>query len=112
MNHQTIFEIQSNLCRTMSHPLRLRIVHLLRDGPMRVQDIATSTSCAQSTVSRHLSVLRHGGILKTERHGQEILYQIANPKIVTICDLMRDVLMEEASRQSDLIQGNPNEHRR
>jgi ArsR family transcriptional regulator len=112
MNHQTIFEIQSHLCRTMSHPLRLEIVHLLRDGPRRVQDIAVSTGCSQSAVSRHLSVLRHGGILKTERHGQQILYQIANPKIVTICDLMRDVLMEEASRQSALIQGNPNEHRR
>jgi DNA-binding transcriptional ArsR family regulator len=112
MNHQTIFEIQSNLCRTMSHPFRLEIVHLLRSGPRRAQDLATSTGCSQSMASRHLSVLRHGGILKTERHGQEIFYQIANPKIVTICDLMRDVLVEEASRQSGLIQGNPNEHRR
>ncbi|MBN2116185.1 MAG: helix-turn-helix transcriptional regulator [Anaerolineales bacterium] len=112
MNHQTIFEIQSNLCRTMSHQLRLEIVHLLRAGPRRVQDIATSTGCSQSMVSRHLGVLRHGGILVTERHGQEIFYQVANPKILTICDLMRDVLVEEISRQSELIQGDPNEHHR
>jgi DNA-binding transcriptional ArsR family regulator len=110
MTHQTIFEIQSNLCRTMSHPLRVEIVHLLRAGRMRVQDIAASTSCSQSVASRHLSMLRRGGILKTERHGHEIFYQIANPKIVAICDLMREVLAEEASRQSSLIQGDPDEY--
>jgi DNA-binding transcriptional ArsR family regulator len=107
---QSIFDIQSNLCRTMSHPLRLRIVHLLRDGTMRVQDIATSIGCSQSTISRHLSVLRHGGVLKTERHKQEIFYRVANSKIVAICDLMRDVLVEEAARQSNLIQGDSDEH--
>jgi DNA-binding transcriptional ArsR family regulator len=110
MIQQTIFEVQSNLCRTMSHKLRLQIVHLLRDGPMRVQDIADSTGSSQSTISRHLSALRHGGILKTERHKQEIFYQIANPKITAICDLMREVLMEEASRQSRLIEGDKDEH--
>jgi DNA-binding transcriptional ArsR family regulator len=107
MLNQTIFEIQANLCRTMSHALRLEIVHLLREKPRRVMDIAASTGHSPSAISRHLGVLRHGGVLMTERHGQEIFYQIANPKMVTICDLMREVLMEEASRQSNLIKGMP-----
>jgi DNA-binding transcriptional ArsR family regulator len=94
MSHQTIFKIQANLCRTMSHEFRLEIVHLLRDGPMRVMDIAASTGHSPSAISRHLSVLRHGGVLMTERHGQEIFHQIANPKMITICDLMREVLVE------------------
>jgi ArsR family transcriptional regulator len=110
MSDQAVYEIQANLCRTMSHALRLEIVHLLRDGPMRVMDIAASTGHSPSAISRHLSALRHGGVLITERHGQEILYQIANPKIVTICDLMREVLVEEAARQTSLIRGTPNEH--
>jgi DNA-binding transcriptional ArsR family regulator len=107
MLNQTIFEIQANLCRTMSHALRLEIVHLLREQPRRVMDIAASTGHSPSAISRHLGVLRHGGVLMTERHGQEIFYQIANPKMVTICDLMREVLVEEASRQSSLIKGMP-----
>jgi ArsR family transcriptional regulator len=110
MLNQTIFEIQADLCRTMSHALRLEIVHLLRDGPKRVSDIAASTGHSQSVISRHLSVLRHGSVLTTERRGHEILYQIANPKITNICDLMREVLAEEASRRSGLIQGTTDEH--
>ncbi len=44
MPNQTIFEIQASLCCTMSHALQLEIVHLLRDGPMRVMDIAQHQS--------------------------------------------------------------------
>jgi ArsR family transcriptional regulator len=110
MSNQSVYEIQANLCRTMSHALRLEIVHLLRNGSMRVRDIAISTGRSQSAISRHLSVLRHGGVLMIERHGQEILYQISNPKLVTICDLMSEVVVEEASRQAGLIQGTPSEH--
>jgi hypothetical protein len=49
MPNQIIFEIQAHLCRTMSHALRLGIVHLLRDGPMRLMDIAASTGCSSVT---------------------------------------------------------------
>jgi hypothetical protein len=56
-------------------------------------------------ISRNLGFLRDVGIVISERHAQEIIYQIANPKIVDICDLMRAVLAEEASDRSKLVEG-------
>jgi hypothetical protein len=47
--------------------------------------------------------LRDGNVVTAHRSGQEVVYQIANPKIVSICDLMREVLVEEAARQSQLV---------
>lgn len=103
MSFQTIYEIQADLCRTMSSAPRLEIVHLLRDGPKRVSEIVEITGYPQGTISRHLAVLRNGGVLKATRQGKDIFYQIANPKIVNICDLMREVLAEETSQRSRLI---------
>lgn len=103
MSFQTIYEIQADLCRTMSSAVRLEIVHLLREGPKRVSDIVQMTGYPQGMISRHLGVLRNGGVLKARRQGKDILYQIANPKIVNICDLMREVLIEETSLHSKLI---------
>jgi DNA-binding transcriptional ArsR family regulator len=40
MSIQTVFELQAELCRVMSHPTRLEIVHILRDSPKRVSGIA------------------------------------------------------------------------
>ena len=110
MPQTAIFEIQADLCRCMSSALRIEIVHVLRDGPQRVSEIARITGHSQGTISRHLGVLRNGGIVIAHRHAQDIIYQIANPKIVGICDLMREVLMEEASHRSELSGGLQDGH--
>lgn len=110
MSQRSIFEIQADLCRCMSSATRIEIVHVLRDGPQRVNEIARITGLPQTTISRHLGVLRNGGVVIAHRHAQDVVYQIANPKIVSICDLMREVLVEEASRRSKLVEGFHDEH--
>jgi ArsR family transcriptional regulator len=94
----------------MSSAIRIEIVHVLQDGPQRVNEIARITGHPQGTISRHLRVLRNGGVVTAHRHAQDVIYQIANPKIVNICDLMREVLLEEASHRSKLVEGFQDEH--
>jgi DNA-binding transcriptional ArsR family regulator len=110
MSQRSIFEIQADLCRCMSSAIRIEIVHVLRDGPQRVSEITRITGHPQASISRHLSMLRNGGVVIAHRHAQDVVYQIANPKIVSICDLMRDVLVEEASRRSKLVEFFQDEH--
>jgi len=103
VSHEKIFEIQAELCRAMGNPLRMEIVHLLRNGTLNVNDIASAVEQHQATVSRNLTILRNAGIVVTHREGNNILYQIANPKLVDVCDLMRDVLMEQIGERSKLL---------
>jgi DNA-binding transcriptional ArsR family regulator len=105
MSEESIYDIQAGLCRTMSNAIRLEILHHLRNGPMGVSDIIATTGCSRNLISHHLGVLRHGGIIKAMRGDQDIHYQIANPKIIQVCVLMREVLVEEALRRSKLIEG-------
>ena len=100
---QSAFEIQAKLCQAMGHAIRLEIVYILRDEPRRVGDLVEILDLPQPTVSRHVSILRNAGIL-TQLHGQGgLFYQIANPKILNVCDLMREVLTEQYAQQSQLI---------
>jgi len=103
VSHEKIFEIQAELCRAMGNPLRMEIVHLLRNGTLNVNDITSAVEQHQATVSRNLTILRNAGIVVTHREGNNILYQIANPKLVDVCDLMRDVLMEQIGERSKLL---------
>jgi ArsR family transcriptional regulator len=103
MNHEKIFEIQAELCRAMGHPLRMEIMHLLRNGPLNVSDIAAATRTHQTTISRNLTILRNAGVVATQRLGNSILYQVANPKLMNVCDLMREVLIEQIGERSKLI---------
>jgi DNA-binding transcriptional ArsR family regulator len=104
MNTPAIYELQAELCRAMSHAGRIEILHALREGPKRVSDIAREIDSSQVTVSRHLAVLRHSGIVAAQRQGQDVYYSVVNPKILEVCSLMLDVLSEQAAHQSELMQ--------
>jgi len=103
MEPPSIFEMQASLCQAMANPIRLEIVHLLRERTFSVSEIAQTLKRPQATISRHLSILRQAGVVIGQRQGQEMHYQLANPKIADVCNLMRQLLTEQAARQSDLV---------
>ena len=110
MTPDSIYEYQAGIYRALSNAVRLEILYFLRKSPKCVNDIAQAIGRPANVISRNLRVLRNGDIVTTRRHGQEIFYQIANPKIITICDLMGEISAEEASRHSRVAQGLINEH--
>jgi ArsR family transcriptional regulator len=99
-----VFEMQSQLCQVLGNTIRLRIVHALKEGPMCVNAlVADLKNIPQPTVSRHLAVLRSAGILTTRRHGMETIYEIAIPRIVGVCEMMRSILAERESHQLEIV---------
>ena len=98
-----IYQMQAELCHSMGHPARLQIMHVLFEGPKNVGEIAEITELSQSTVSRNLAILRQTGIVLSERRGQEIYYQVSNPKIIEVCNMMRTVLAEQIMQQSRMF---------
>ena len=100
-----IFDLQAQLCKVLGNSVRLQIVDSLKEGPKCVNEIvAILENQSQPTISRHLSVLRSAGILSTQRHGVEVIYEITNPKIVDVCEMMRSILAERESHYMELLQ--------
>ena len=62
--------------RALADETRRDILRMLRDGPLSSGDIAARFSSSWPTISRHLAVLRDAGLVMTERHGQEIRYEL------------------------------------
>lgn len=102
MSLNTIFDIQARLCKSMGYPIRLEILHNLRNSPKCVNELSELLGQPQSTISRHLSILRSTGIVLADHQSQYIYYRVANPKLLGICDLMREVLEEQRAHESKL----------
>ena len=94
--------IQASLLRTLASVHRLRIIHLLGDGRLEVQELAHSLGLPQATVSQHLSVMRGVGLVTATRDGRTVRYELTDPEILTACDLMRNVLMRRLSALGSL----------
>lgn len=100
---QSSFEIQAGFCRAMGHPVRLHILHVLREAPMHVGELARQRGLSQPAVSRQLAVLRSAGVVSCRRCGIEMVYQLSDSKVGEVCDLVRRVLFEDSLRYSKII---------
>jgi DNA-binding transcriptional ArsR family regulator len=102
--YQSMFEIQADFCKAMGNSVRLQLVHILREHPLTVGEICQETSLPQGTVSRHLTILRSVGVVDSQRSGNVKVYQITDDKIAEVCDLVRNILIEQIHKQSQSIE--------
>lgn len=102
-HNKTLFELQSEVCKTLASPKRLEILNALKDGEKTVSELVDILGVPKANVSQHLAVMRHKGILKTRREGVNIYYSVANQKVIEACILMREVLTEQMREKSKLI---------
>jgi ArsR family transcriptional regulator, virulence genes transcriptional regulator len=98
----SIFELQAEISKTLSHPLRIAIIHTLKGGEKTVNDLTKTLGVSQSNISQHLSIMRQRQILKTRKEGSSVFYRVASPKISQACDMVRDVLIEQLNQRQEM----------
>ena len=96
--------LHSNICRALGDPKRIQILYALSAQPYSVTALAQDLESPQSTMSRHLAVLRQCALVTTERDGTSVIYHLAEPQIIEILDSMRQILRRLLERQSDALE--------
>lgn len=76
--------------KAMSHPLRLKIVCLLGDQEVSVQDIVERVGTSQSNISQHLALMRGKGVLRTRRDANRVYYRLADLRMLEVIGMLRD----------------------
>ncbi|MEW6094249.1 MAG: metalloregulator ArsR/SmtB family transcription factor [Chloroflexota bacterium] len=99
----TLFEAQAEFCKAMGNAARLQILHLLRAGEKTVGELMKETGLSQPAVSRQLAALRSVGVVTARRQRQEVAYRLTDPRIGEVCDMVRQVLVEQILSKSKLI---------
>lgn len=66
----------SAVFKALSHPVRRRIVEMLRERPMASGDIAAEFAMAWPSITGHLTALKDAGLVETERDGASIRYRL------------------------------------
>jgi len=85
--------------------LRLRILNLLRDGPLCVCHFVEILGCDQVKMSKQLRYLKELGMVESERHAQWIAYRLARPDhplLVENLKCLQDCAGEELPFRQDL----------
>jgi len=81
-------EAVARLFAVLSEPSRLVLLQALHAGPLTVGELVDACGMKQANVSKHLGVLRDHHLVKRQREGISIRYQIADPMIFSLCNLV------------------------
>ena len=71
-------EAKSELFRSLGHPVRIRLLELLADGPVRVSELRKATDLEASNLSQHLGVLRRQRLIASSRTDGHIHYRLSD----------------------------------
>lgn len=88
--------------KVLAETNRLEILCCLKSGSKNVTEIMTKTGLGQANVSKHLKLLAQAGIVARHPVGVSVYYEIADPLIFDLCELVCDRLsigLEERVQQ-------------
>ncbi len=84
-------EKASRSLKAMSHPLRLKILYILGNQEVSVQEIVEQVGTSQSNISQHLAILRDKGILASRKDANRVYYRVGDARTLRLIGLMREV---------------------
>jgi len=95
-NKSRPYDLQAEIFKVLTHPARLAILDILRDGEHCVCHMEAWLGYRQAYISQQLSVLRQAGLICDRRDGWNIYYQIADRRIYKVLDQVREITGSKA----------------
>lgn len=90
----------SNLFKHFADPTRLRILSLLENGELSVEELVEKLQMTQSAVSHQLATLRQTEIVKNRREGKRIFYSLKDMHIMNIFNQGVEHIKEDVNEKA------------
>ena len=81
----------SELLKSISHPLRLKILCLLQDGELSVGELQFELKTTTANISQHLNLLRHQGIVASRKDANFIYNRISDQRVIQLIDTLQEL---------------------
>jgi ArsR family transcriptional regulator len=98
-----IHELHAGLCSALADPTRLMILYALAESAHSVNDLAEHLGLPQPTTSRHLKILRDRGLVAPLRSGANVIYSLADTRLIDALDLLRAVMRDIFDRRAAVV---------
>ena len=89
--------------KVLSELSRLQVLCTLKTGAKNVTEIIAETGLGQANVSKHLKILAQAGLVSRTPQGVSVYYDIAEPFIFDLCELVSDRLAKRLAEQSQQL---------
>ena len=89
------FKKRAEIIKAMAHPARLIVIEALKEGERCVCELNKLVDIEQSTLSRHLAVLKNSKIIQDEKRGLNVFYKLRCPCVLKYVECIENVIKEK-----------------
>jgi DNA-binding transcriptional ArsR family regulator len=98
------YEARARIIKAMAHPARLLIVdELARRDERCVCELTEMVGTDISTVSRHLAILKHAGIIEDQKRGSQVYYKLRVRCVLDFFQCVESVMQCNAQEQRKIL---------
>lgn len=80
---------KASVFQALSHPTRIAIVEVLRDGELSARVMQDRLGLEQANLSQHLAILRSRQVVVNRKEGNQVFYSLRSPVLLEVLDIMR-----------------------
>ena len=96
-------QFKAEFFRALAHPLRVKILDVLRDGESGVNELCARLGAEQSHVSQQLAVLRSRNIVNARKNGNNVFYSVRDPALFRLLDVSKEIFSNHLIDLTDLL---------
>ena len=98
-----IYRLKADFFRLLGHPVRVRILELLRDGELTVGELQAALELDSGGTSQHLTAMRRQGILESRKAGTNVYYHVKDPRTFQLLAVAREILATQLEESRALL---------
>ena len=98
-----VYEARARIAKALAHPSRLLMVDALAEKETCVCDLTALVGSDQSTVSKHLAILKQAGIVGDRKDGVMTFYHLKTPCLTGLWECIESVLKQNLKEQRAAI---------
>ena len=100
---EELAELIARRFRAIGEPTRIRLLDLLRESELSVNEIAEQLGASQQNVSKHLAVLVDSAVLARRKDGNRVYYRIVDDGVLSLCEDVCGSLEQQLRSLSALV---------
>ena len=95
---------KADLFKALAHPVRIRILELLRGQERSVSELQEALDIEMSSVSQQLAILRGRQLVVGRKEGNSVYYSVVDPQVYALLDTARAMFQRHVAELQDLAE--------
>jgi DNA-binding transcriptional ArsR family regulator len=98
-----VYALKADFFRVLGHPVRVRLLQLMREGERTVGDLQAALELDSSGTSQHLGALRKQSLVATRREGTSVYYRVKDPRTLDLLELAKQIISSSLEENRALL---------